>query len=118
MTAIGLGIFGLASLVSPALGIVGFSTLGPAAGTAAAAWQSSVGIVQAGSIFAWCQSVAMGGSATGAIVAAQGVGVGVVGLATLEGMLVGSRNEQAEKEFIWNLFIDSVRKVGDQDGRE
>lgn len=44
------------SLVAlPILGALGFTTLGPAAGTAAAAWQSSLGIVQAGSLFAWCQ---------------------------------------------------------------
>ncbi|PVH91822.1 hypothetical protein DM02DRAFT_468089, partial [Periconia macrospinosa] len=78
--AVGLGLFGLASLVNPALGIAGFSALGPTAGTAAAAWQSSIGVVQAGSVFAWCQSAAMGGSAAGTIVAMQGVGAGVTGL--------------------------------------
>lgn len=112
ITAVSLGLFGAASLVNPALGIAGFSALGPAAGSAAAAWQSSVGIVQAGSLFAWCQSAAMGGAAAGTIVAAQGVAGGVAGFAALGGILSGSKDEQQAMRIIWILFIDSVRKVG------
>jgi hypothetical protein len=53
----------LSPMAIPAvLGAVGFSTTGPVAGSLAAGWQSSIGLVQAGSIFAWCQSVAMGGT--------------------------------------------------------
>jgi hypothetical protein len=110
ITAAGIGVLGLASLVNPALGIAGFSALGPTAGSAAAAWQSSIGIVQAGSAFAWCQSAAMGGSAAGTIVATQGLGAGLTGVA-LGGMLSGSKDEQAEMRYIWNLFTANVRKV-------
>jgi hypothetical protein len=116
IATVGLGLFGLASVVNPALGIVGFSALGPTAGSAAAAWQSSVGIVQAGSVFAWCQSVAMGGSAAGTILATQGVAAGATGFAALGGMLSGFKDEQAEMQKIWKLFIDNVRKVGGEDG--
>ncbi|KAF2193606.1 hypothetical protein K469DRAFT_532952, partial [Zopfia rhizophila CBS 207.26] len=77
ITAVGLGVFGAASLINPALGVAGFSVVGPTAGSAAAAWQSSIGLVQAGSFFAWCQSAAMGGAAAGTIMAAQGAGIGV-----------------------------------------
>ncbi|KAI0728219.1 hypothetical protein C8Q72DRAFT_795360 [Fomitopsis betulina] len=62
----------LAPVVAPPLlGIVGFSAAGPVAGqgllntdqgTIAAAIQSSIGNVAAGSAFAVCQSVAMGGA--------------------------------------------------------
>ena len=39
-----------ASLVAlPILGAVGFTAAGPAAGSAAAAWQASIGLVEAGS---------------------------------------------------------------------
>ncbi|KAF3188063.1 hypothetical protein TWF225_003840 [Orbilia oligospora] len=43
------------------LGAVGFSATGPVAGSYAAAWQSSIGVVQAGSTFAALQSAAMTG---------------------------------------------------------
>lgn len=120
ITAVGLGLFGVASLVNPALFIAGFSALGPTAGSAAAAWQSSIGIVQAGSLFAWCQGAAMGGAAAGTIAAAQGVGGVVAGSAALGGILSGSKDEQAAdeqavKRMIWILFINSVRKVGGED---
>ncbi|KAH9920086.1 uncharacterized protein B0H18DRAFT_617130 [Fomitopsis serialis] len=53
----------LAPVVAPAaLGLVGFSAAGPVAGTLAAAIQASIGNVAAGSLFAICQSVGMGGA--------------------------------------------------------
>ncbi|KAL8894401.1 MAG: hypothetical protein Q9192_004351 [Flavoplaca navasiana] len=54
----------------PALGAIGFTAAGPAANSVAAAWQASIGAVKAGSLFAWCQSAAMGGGALGGIQAA------------------------------------------------
>ena len=57
---------------------IGFGAVGPAAGSLAAAWQSSIGIVAAGSPFAFLQSAAMGGAAAGVI-----YGSGVAGLAVL-----------------------------------
>lgn len=75
------------TLAAPAaLGWVGFTSVGPAAASYASAWQASIGAVKAGSVFAWFQSAAMGGTAAtqiaavgaaGAGLAAAGGGVGV-----------------------------------------
>ncbi len=54
----------------PVLGAIGFTAAGPAANSAAAAWQVSAGAVKAGSLFSWCQSAAMGGGALGGVQAA------------------------------------------------
>lgn len=51
----------------PVLGVIGFTAAGPAANSAAAAWQASIGAVNAGSLFSWCQSAAMGGGAVAGI---------------------------------------------------
>jgi Interferon-induced 6-16 family len=58
------------------LGLVGFSAIGPVAGSLAAGWQSSMGAVSAGSLFAWCQSAATGGAAATAVTA-TGIGGGI-----------------------------------------
>jgi hypothetical protein len=52
-----------ALITVPILGAIGFSAIGPVAGSVAAGWQASMGIVEAGSLFALCQSAAMGGAA-------------------------------------------------------
>lgn len=65
--AAGIVLTTAAFCVNPVLGAVGFTAAGPAAGSAAAAWQASMGAVQAGSLFAWCQCVAMGGTAVGGV---------------------------------------------------
>ncbi|KDQ60063.1 hypothetical protein JAAARDRAFT_205106 [Jaapia argillacea MUCL 33604] len=62
---IAAGIFGLVLapvIIHPVLGLIGFSAAGPVAGSLAALWQSSIGNVVAGSIFAMCQSIAAGGA--------------------------------------------------------
>jgi len=51
-----------AVIAVPILGAIGFSAIGPVAGSVAAGWQASIGIVEAGSLFALCQSAAMGGA--------------------------------------------------------
>ena len=56
------------------LGAIGFSPIGPVAGSIAAGWQASIGSVAAGSFFAFLQSAAMGGAAVTAL-----TGVGVLG---------------------------------------
>ncbi|ERF76625.1 hypothetical protein EPUS_04445 [Endocarpon pusillum Z07020] len=72
-----------AAAIAPAiLGAVGFGALGPVAGSTAAGWQASIGVVEAGSLFAWCQSAAMGEAAVNAIVATGAAGGGVAALAT------------------------------------
>ena len=43
------------------LGLVGFGPLGPILGSAAAAWQSKIGLVAGGSVFAALQSAGMAG---------------------------------------------------------
>jgi hypothetical protein len=68
-----------AVLVVPFLGVIGFSSIGPVAGSVAAGWQASIGAVEAGSLFALCQSAAMGGAAAG--LATTGVGGAAVALA-------------------------------------
>ncbi|KAE8454658.1 hypothetical protein EG329_000281 [Mollisiaceae sp. DMI_Dod_QoI] len=84
------GILSLASIAAlPILGAVGFGAAGPAAGSAAAAWQSSMGLVEAGSFFAWCQSAAMGGAAVGGIWAAGLAGAGVAVGAAVAGAFDG-----------------------------
>ncbi|KAF4626819.1 hypothetical protein G7Y89_g11333 [Cudoniella acicularis] len=91
------GIASLASLaVVPVLGLAGFSAAGPVAGSAAAGWQSSVGLVQAGSLFAWCQSVVMGGAAVGGLLVTGLAGAGVAVGATVAGALDGIVEEKVE----------------------
>jgi len=82
------GLATVASLVAvPVLGAVGFAAAGPVAGSAAAAWQSSIGLVEAGSVFAWCQSAAMGGAALSGIIGAGVGGAGLLAGATAAGAL-------------------------------
>ena len=70
----------------PVLGLVGFTAAGPAAGSAAAAWQASMGVVEAGSLFAWCQSAAMGGAALGGIQVAGIAGAAITRVADVPGL--------------------------------
>ncbi|KAL9127388.1 MAG: hypothetical protein Q9217_003722 [Psora testacea] len=56
---VGLTLSAASMFAVPILGAVGFTAAGPAAGSAAAAWQGSIGAIQAGSLFAWCQSAAL-----------------------------------------------------------
>ena len=70
----------------PVLGAVGFTSAGPAAGSAAAAWQASIGAVKAGSLFAWCQSAAMGGTAIGGIQFAGIAGAAITRVVEVPGL--------------------------------
>lgn len=81
----------------PVLGLAGFAATGPVAGTVATAWQSSIGIVQAGSVFAWCQSAAMGGAAVNGIVALGAAGGGVALAATGGALASGQMALTSEK---------------------
>lgn len=63
-----------------ALGAVGFSAVGPVAGSIAAGLQAGIGNVAVGSAFAAAQSVAMGGTLSG-VVTAVGTTIGGVGAA-------------------------------------
>ncbi|TGO48193.1 hypothetical protein BOTNAR_0488g00020 [Botryotinia narcissicola] len=98
----------------PVLGAVGFSAAGPIAGSAAAAWQSSIGLVEAGSIFAWCQGVAMGGAAVGGIIGAGVGGAGILAGASSLGTLDGAdfENPELKKRFLaaWNREMRAEQK--------
>ncbi|KAB8212792.1 hypothetical protein BDV33DRAFT_186137 [Aspergillus novoparasiticus] len=73
-----------APITGPAiLGAVGFSAAGPVAASFAAAWQASIGAVQAGSLFATLQGAAMGGAAAGTFTTASNIGIGMVGSAAV-----------------------------------
>ena len=104
----GVGV--IASLVAlPILGAAGFAAVGPVAGSAAAAaWQSSIGLVQAGSVFAWCQSAAMGGAAVNGIVALGAVGGSVALVATGVGVVGGQTALTPEK--LKEMFLNVYRK--------
>ncbi|KAL2816025.1 hypothetical protein BDW59DRAFT_166564 [Aspergillus cavernicola] len=87
-TALAVGSTGLALTTAPitgpaVLGAIGFSAVGPVAASFAAAWQSSIGLVQAGSLFATLQGAAMGGAAAGTFTTASSIGVGMVGSAAV-----------------------------------
>lgn len=102
-------LLGAVSLGAPLiLGAAGFSAVGPVAGSAAAAWQSSTGLVQAGSFFSWCQSAAMGGAAVGGIAAAGTVGASALAGATLAGFVtketVGDMPEEEVREMYRTAF--------------
>ncbi|MCJ1254776.1 hypothetical protein MMC24_002592 [Lignoscripta atroalba] len=100
------------------LGAAGFGALGPVAGSAAVAWQSSMGIVQAGSVFAWCQSAAMGGAAAGGIMAAGAVGAGGAAGATLMGWALGEEERERLLEVYRRVFRRGPGAVGDRGGGE
>ena len=67
----------------PVLGAFAFTAAGPAANSAAAAWQASIGATKAGSLFSWCRSVAMGGGALGGIQAAGVAGTALTKVGNL-----------------------------------
>lgn len=103
-----------AAAITPAiLGAVGFGALGPVAGSAAAGWQASIGIVEAGSLFAWCQSAAMSGAAVNAIVATGAAGGGVAALAT---GAAAAQNQGVDVDGLIAKFKDVYRKgdLGEQ----
>ncbi|OJJ65670.1 hypothetical protein ASPBRDRAFT_49603, partial [Aspergillus brasiliensis CBS 101740] len=82
-TALAFGSTGLALATAPIagpaiLGAAGFGATGPVAASLAAIWQSSIGVVQAGSLFATLQSAAMGGAAAGAFTTASNIGTAIV----------------------------------------
>jgi hypothetical protein len=82
------------ALALPILGALGFTAAGPLAGSAAATWQSSIGIVQGGSLFAWCQSAAMGGAAVGGILVTGLTGAGIAVGATVAGELDAKEGDE------------------------
>ncbi|KAE8382750.1 hypothetical protein BDV26DRAFT_253075 [Aspergillus bertholletiae] len=95
--ALAAGSAGLALAMVPitgplVLGAVGFSATGPVAASLAAAWQSSIGCVQAGSLFATLQGAAMGGAAAGTFTTASNIGLGIMGSAAVGAKLAGKKS--------------------------
>ena len=74
------GALSLGCLAAPAaLGPLGFAVTGPVAGSLAAAWQASMPLAQAGSLFSALQGAAMGGSAMSGLWAVSGGSAVVLG---------------------------------------
>lgn len=97
------------SLAAPLIiGAAGFGALGPIAGSSAAAWQASMGVVEAGSLFAWCQSAAMGGAAVNGIIATGATAAGVASTATVAGAFAG--NPKATTQDLMEIFILVCRR--------
>jgi len=75
-----VGVLAAPLVVPAALGTVGFSSTGVVGGSIAAGMQASIGNVAAGSAFAACQSMAMGGAIAPVATAASGTAGGVLGI--------------------------------------
>eukprot|EP00891_Asterochloris_glomerata_P007105 jgi/Astpho2/7105/Aster-08445 len=99
MDAVGYGAAGTAAAAagpvaaSTGLGALGFSSVGPVAGSYAATYMSATGAIQAGSWFALAQSAAMGGTMLFALPAAVVTGGG--------GLVVYSQRERIYKGASW-----------------
>ncbi len=86
-------------LVPAALGTVGFSSTGVVGGSIAAGMQAGIGNVAAGSAFAACQSMAMGGAIAPAAAAATGAATGTAGgLLGFMGTLFIRKKKNVEKK--------------------
>ena len=104
---LGITVTTISVLILP---ILGFSAVGPVAGSIAAGWQSSIGLVSAGSLFAFLQSAAMGGAAMAGI-----VGLGVAGLA-IAGTTASTIIRDDQVQYIQNIGTEigeGITKVGE-----
>ena len=99
----GITVFALACATPAILGAVGFSAIGPVAGSAAAAWQASMGSVVAGTLFAFLQSAAMGGAALGLF-----TGIGAAGAVVAVAAGVASPERVGEVVKTVRNFMDGV----------
>ncbi|KAK6507618.1 hypothetical protein TWF481_006044 [Arthrobotrys musiformis] len=100
----------LSPLILPALG---FGSAGVGAGSVAAGWQSAIGIVEAGSLFALCQSAGAGGAAGAAAITAAALGgTGtVVAAGAVAGATAGAESSILRDEDLFALFLQFVRKA-------
>ncbi|KAL8828417.1 MAG: hypothetical protein Q9191_002598 [Dirinaria sp. TL-2023a] len=98
----GITILGLTCAIPVFLELVGFGALGPVAGSIATGWHSSLGLVAAGTPFAFLQSAAMGGAAMGAI-----TGIGVLSNAITIAVALTTK-----KRTIGGLMSSCKRAVG------
>lgn len=89
---------------------MGFSALGPVAGSFAAGWQAGIGgSVAAGSLFAFLQSAAMGGAAIGLF-----TGIGAVGV-LFASIVVGASVDVVRKKVveIGEIISENSVKAGE-----
>jgi hypothetical protein len=86
----------------------------------AAAWQSSIGIVQGGSLFAFLTSAGAGGAATAVFMATGVAGASLFAAATGAGLFDAARNE-TEVVVLRNHFLEVWRRdlegVEKEDGK-
>jgi hypothetical protein len=75
-----------------------------------------MGLVEAGSIFAWCQSAAMGGAAIGGILATGLGGAGVAVAATAAGALDVGAGEEAVPDLRERFLISWEKQTGAKQG--
>lgn len=92
-----------------AIGAAGFGAGGVVAGSAAAGIQSGIGLVQAGSIFAWCQSVGAGGAALATLLGVGYTGVFMALGATLAGVF-DSEKTLEDAEALKSKFLETWKK--------
>ncbi|EPS36607.1 hypothetical protein H072_9825 [Dactylellina haptotyla CBS 200.50] len=112
-TAIAGGIVVTGALLVPLiLPAIGFGTAGVTAGTMAAGWQSAIGLVEAGSLFAILQSAGAGGAAGAAAITAVALGgAGTAAGAGAVGAIAGSiESSEITDEELFFLFLRVVRK--------
>ncbi|RVD89741.1 uncharacterized protein DFL_000734 [Arthrobotrys flagrans] len=108
------GTLALTAILSPLiLPVIGFSSAGVGAGSIAAGWQSAIGIIEAGSLFALCQSAGAGGAAGAAAITAvalSGTGT-VVAAGAVAGASAGLESSVLRDEDMFALFLQVVRKA-------
>jgi len=93
---IGLSLVGFA--VPPLLGVLGFTSAGVGAGSAAAVWQSGfMGFVPKGSLFAACQSIGATGSAPLISAAGWAASGTITGATAIWDSMKGDRNPKKGK---------------------
>ena len=97
--------------VAGGLTIAGFAPAGIAAGSLAALWQSSIGNVVAGSLFATLQSA----GATGAIATTAYAGAGVAGTAATADYLKNRKGKDADKDESSNQKKNGSSKGDDKE---
>ena len=79
------------------------------AGSAAAGWQSSLGLVQAGSVFTWLQATGMGAGAASGIATAGAVGASAAVGATLLGFVTKEAVKDMSEEQVREMYRRSFR---------
>ena len=107
----GITISLLACATPAVLNAVGFSSIGPVAGSAAAAWQASIGSVAAGTLFSFLQGAAMGGAALGVITSIGAAGAAVAVATALLSSEKVRKVAKAVRNFVEGVVNGIAEKV-------